>query len=122
MTSYCAMISTDGDSYATNALRFKTETEAHEYACELASRWLAVVDFKIEDREDPITYVMTEGKAVSIRGEPHTIVPSSISDAVTKAADPVSTKAVPLPEGVTVINLDDDMEVVHKAIGKALGI
>lgn len=41
-----------GDTWATNALRFKTREEAERYGLELALRWTAVKDIRAAETPD----------------------------------------------------------------------
>jgi len=61
--SYKAEFSTDrGATFATNSLRFATEAEAALYARDLASRWLAVTDFRTaESCVDGVTHEIADG-------------------------------------------------------------
>lgn len=45
---------TDGSGFATNALRFSSKTRAEAYARDLASRWLAVQDWRVVECNDPV--------------------------------------------------------------------
>lgn len=60
--SFCAMMSTDGCTYATNALRFATLDEAALYAADLASRWTAVKGWRTELRNEPVNRVWVDGR------------------------------------------------------------
>jgi len=57
MDSYKVEVNTAGDppdSWASNALRFKTESDAQVYALDLALRWTAVRDWRVaESDEEP---------------------------------------------------------------------
>lgn len=58
---YRVDVTTDGQGWATNALRFATESEAKDYAVDLSGRWLAVracrvvvADTPDRERVDPL--------------------------------------------------------------------
>lgn len=57
--SFRASVNTAGDPegvYTSNALRFATPEEADQYAFDLACRWTAVRDFRIEGCDEPVSH------------------------------------------------------------------
>lgn len=60
--SFRALVKTSAQGgYDGNGLRFPTEDEASRYATDLASRWLLVIDHKVERVEDePPNYTMDD--------------------------------------------------------------
>ena len=49
-------VTTDGHSWAGNALRFATPEEAKGYASDLYMRWTAVRDTRVVNVDDPVTH------------------------------------------------------------------
>lgn len=57
MTSFKVSVITPGDrDYTSNALRFATHDEAQEYGEDLALRWTAVSDWRVDESDDAPTY------------------------------------------------------------------
>lgn len=56
--SFKGEFSTDGTSYATNALRFETEAEAETYAASLFSRWMGAVAYRVAPSDDPVNHAV----------------------------------------------------------------
>jgi hypothetical protein len=52
---------TNIESWAGNALRFKTREEAEKYAIDLALRWTAVYETRVIEVDDPPNYEWIEG-------------------------------------------------------------
>jgi len=52
--------------WATNGLRFGTQTEAFESAMQTRMRWWLVDDVRATESEDVVNYQMTEGKLVAV--------------------------------------------------------
>ena len=52
--------------WATNGLRFETQTEAFESAMQTRMRWWAVDDVRATESQDAVNYRMTEGKLVAV--------------------------------------------------------
>ncbi len=65
MKSYKTEVNVDGN-WASNALRFATESEAKAYGNELLSRWFAPSDSRAAESEDPVNYAFKDGRAVSL--------------------------------------------------------
>lgn len=66
---YKAYVKTYGDqNYNSNAVVFKTETEAENYAVDLMSRWTLVETWKVESVEEEVNYIFTN-KAERIHDE-----------------------------------------------------
>jgi len=53
--SYKGEVHVQGE-WVSNALRFATAKEAHDYAQDLAMRWTACADWRAEPSEDPVTH------------------------------------------------------------------
>jgi hypothetical protein len=66
--SYRPMVSTGGE-FAGNALRFATHEEAEQSARDLASRWMLVVDWRVDESEDPVNYAIVDGRLVPVKEE-----------------------------------------------------
>ena len=49
-----------------NALVFATKQEAEDSAIELSMRWLAVVDTRAEETDEPVNYTCTGGRNVAV--------------------------------------------------------
>ena len=65
--SWKAQIATAEDpDWVDNGIRLATKKEAVMYACDLASRWTAVVESRITESEDPVNYTYENGTLVSI--------------------------------------------------------
>lgn len=58
--SFKPEVTTDGISWAGNALRFATELEAQRYVADLAWRWWAVRDTRVAPCDEPVTHRWTE--------------------------------------------------------------
>ena len=57
MTSWKAEILAAGETnYATNALRFATQSEAGSYALDLFHRWSSVKSWRTAPSDDPVNY------------------------------------------------------------------
>jgi hypothetical protein len=54
--SWKAEVTTDGHSWAGNALRFGTPEEAKGYASDLFMRWTSVRDTRVVHVEEPVTH------------------------------------------------------------------
>ena len=54
--NYRPMVTTDGTTYAGNALVFATKEEALASARELMWRWLSVKDVRADETNDPVNY------------------------------------------------------------------
>ena len=63
--SYRPMVSTGGE-FAGNALRFATAEEAERSAHDLAMRWTLVVDYRVDESDDPVNYCIVDGRVVAV--------------------------------------------------------
>jgi hypothetical protein len=68
--SWAPQVKTGNDpTFYSNALRFATEQEARENAHELMGRWMAVVDYRAVESEDPVTHRWVDGKLEEINAD-----------------------------------------------------
>lgn len=58
-------VKVDG-SWATNGLRFATQTEAFESAVQIQMRWWAVDDVRATESQDEVNYQMVDGKLAAV--------------------------------------------------------
>jgi hypothetical protein len=49
-----------------NALRFATKEEAEANVANLAYRWLAVIDTRVVESDEPVNYAWTDGRLVAV--------------------------------------------------------
>ncbi len=70
--SYRPMVRDHGSrSFAGNALRFASATEATLYLLDLSSRWSAVAETRVDPCDDLPNYEMVNGRARPLRpGDP----------------------------------------------------
>lgn len=55
--SFAPMVRTGSDpKFYGNALRFETREEAEAYAKDLMGRWLLVVEWRVDESDDPVNY------------------------------------------------------------------
>lgn len=66
--SYKPEVTTDGKSFAGNAMRFATEAEAQAYVHDLSMRWLAVRGTRVVESEDPVTGRWEDGRLIHLSG------------------------------------------------------
>ncbi len=65
--SWKVQIATAEDpDWVDNGIRLATKEQAVMYACDLASRWTALVESRITESEDPVNYTYENGRLVSI--------------------------------------------------------
>lgn len=70
--SFAAFFKTKEDStFATNALRFRTEAEAEAYARNLFSRWLGASEWKVMPHTDKPNYEIVNNELRSIKESSH---------------------------------------------------
>lgn len=62
------VIADDSGTWAGNALRFASESEADAYVKDLASRWTLVRETRVVPSDDPVNYRIEHGKLVRISG------------------------------------------------------
>ena len=68
--SFKPTVSTDSSGkFYDNALRFATKEEAEISARDLASRWLLVRDWRVEESTDPVNYQITNGELLAVKVE-----------------------------------------------------
>lgn len=90
MTSFKVSVITPGDrDYTSNALRFATHDEAQEYGEDLALRWTAIEDWRVDASDEPVTVTLdAEGRYPTVRLRRH---PEAVmTKAVIWAGDPES--------------------------------
>jgi hypothetical protein len=58
-------VKVDG-SWASNGLRFATQTEAFESAMQTRMRWWMVDDVRATESEDAVNYRMADGKLTAV--------------------------------------------------------
>jgi hypothetical protein len=51
-----------------NSLRFATKEEAEQNVRDLAMRWLAVIDFRVVESDDPVNYTFHDRKLRPVVG------------------------------------------------------
>ena len=51
--------------WAGNGLRFATHQEAEDSAHGLASRWMLVERFRVDESDDPVNYALVDGRLVA---------------------------------------------------------
>jgi hypothetical protein len=56
------MVTTDGKTWAGNALVFATKEEAEDSARELMMRWMAVRETRADEVDLPVNYRFVDGK------------------------------------------------------------
>jgi hypothetical protein len=69
------VITRAGGVWAGNALRFATQREAKDYVADLMMRWSSVIDTRVIETNDPVSYIWSsvEGalpKALVDAGKP----------------------------------------------------
>jgi len=52
--------------WITNSLRFRTQAEARQYAGDLASRWVAVTEWRAWPSEDTPTHQLVDGELTDL--------------------------------------------------------
>lgn len=63
--SYRPKVFVQGE-WAGNGLRFATEEEARRSACDLASRWTLVDDWRADESGDPVNSAIEDGRLVEV--------------------------------------------------------
>ena len=58
------VIADNSGKWAGNALRFATKEEAEANVANLAARWLAVIDTRVVESDDPVNYRWIAGKGL----------------------------------------------------------
>lgn len=66
--SYRPMVYVQGE-WAGNGLRFATREEAETSAYLLAQRWTLVDDWRADESDDPVNYVLVDGRPVPVAKE-----------------------------------------------------
>ena len=66
--SYRPMVYVQGE-WAGNGLRFATHKEAEDSAHNLASRWMLVESFRVDESSDPVNYALVDGRLVPVAEE-----------------------------------------------------
>ena len=67
MTSYKPEVRCYGEKdFAGNALRFATKAEAELYVHDLMMRWTRVDDTRVVESDDPVNYMIMDGKCIAI--------------------------------------------------------
>ncbi len=70
MKGYKVFVKVFGEEkYVGNGLVFGTKEEAESYGSDLAGRWMAVQDWKVEEADDPVNYRWGEGKLQALAAE-----------------------------------------------------
>lgn len=57
------VIADSSGEWVGNALRFATEHEAKAYIKDLSYRWTAVRETRVVESDEPVNYVMKDGRA-----------------------------------------------------------
>lgn len=57
--SFRPMVKVDGE-FAGNGLRFGTYEEAKRSASDLMNKWMAVVDYRVDESTDPVNYEIVD--------------------------------------------------------------
>lgn len=52
--------------WVANGLRFATQEEAFNSASDLAMRWMAVIDFRATECDDPVNYTYVDRKLAAV--------------------------------------------------------
>jgi len=60
------VIADSSGKWCGNALRFATESEAQIYVKDLYARWTAVRETRVVESDDPVTYAIKDGQAISL--------------------------------------------------------
>ena len=59
-----------GGEWAGNAVRFATREEARAYVYDLAMRWTLVIDTRVVESDDPVTYAIVDNKLTRLEDVP----------------------------------------------------
>ena len=64
--SFKPEVTTDGETFAGNALRFATEAEAEAYVSDLYCRWTSVQATRVIPSADPVTAKWQDGRTIHL--------------------------------------------------------
>lgn len=64
--SFRPMVKVNGQ-WCGNALRFETEREARENACDLFGRWMLCEDYRADPTDEPANYRWVDNKLEQIK-------------------------------------------------------
>lgn len=68
--SFKPVVKTSGDTdWVGNALRFATYEEAMASVKNLAARWLAVIEYDVQESDDPVNYRWIDGHMEAVKAE-----------------------------------------------------
>lgn len=68
MSFKAEVIADSSGEWVANALRFPTKKMAEEYGADLASRWMAVREWRVTESSDPVMYYDKKGKQIGPEG------------------------------------------------------
>ena len=63
MSYKAEVIAGNSNQWVSNQLRFATASEAAAYVHDLAWRWTAVQETRVQPSEDPVNYMWRDGRA-----------------------------------------------------------
>lgn len=102
--SYRPMVCADrSGSFAGNALRFATPTEAESSARDLMSRWMLVTDIRVDPSQDPVNYCRVDGRDIPLeRAEAMAFLKDHVSVQVVRETPAPSYLGHPVRELLTI--------------------